>query len=221
MKFGLIILLFGWSPFAFADVINRPNSFGLGHWHDTGANVSYFLGHVYNTPSSMTGGNLSGTMYTLPFWVGRPSTISTVQFYVGAAGGTANAKCQLCFYNNAIADGTLYPNALVADGGEDLTGIATGARTFTLNYTFGSDQVYWAGLLCTGTTPPQLLLMNNSGTTDPLGATFGVSTINFSSLFAPAVTYARPCPAFPGGAARSLTNMVALLAHFSAIFDTP
>jgi hypothetical protein len=151
-------------------------------------------------PSSFATAGGTGTIKAFPFWSGAfDLTVIRIAFRVQAAGG-AGAKGRVGIYTSA-ADGTLYPDALVVDGGEFATD-ATGVKSATISETLTKDTLYWFAYLG-GTSSANVNGFNTDDCWSPLGhQSFGTKHMGWSH----SQTYGALPSTFPSGTPAVLGN---------------
>lgn len=131
-----------------------------------------------------------GTLIAIPFPVSRRKDFDRIAFRVTTGGG-AGSVARAGIYAD---DGSVYPGALVADGGEHVT-TSTGVKSSTIAVTLDGGALYWLVYLC-GTAAPTIA--TNQRTLILLGFDSGLANYNVWRTVAQA--YGALPANYPGGA---------------------
>lgn len=142
------------------------------------------------------------TFYAVPFMSGRGGTLDRIAFEVTTGGGALSVgRCGI--YTNNVSPTTIYPDALVVDGGEfDTT--TTGAKTSTISVSLAPNTLYWAVFLC-GVSAATIRGITGQGAGGVLSYTSAVGGTTYTEISATQTYGTLPATYPSGGAVTSAT----------------
>lgn len=127
----------------------------------SGQNRRYIAGQNLAVSAASGSSVAINTLWFVPFVNIVACSVDKLAFKVNTGGAAGSvARCGLY---SAKTDGTLQPNALLADGGEFAT-TGTGVMEATIGspVAFAADTVYWAAYVA-GTAAPSVAVVANAG----------------------------------------------------------
>lgn len=151
-----------------------------------------------------------GRLMAMPFIEVRGGILDRIAFRCG--GVVAGTVARVGLYSNVV--GSLYPDALLADGGEQDTAVV-GNKLSVINVSLSANTPFWVVFIGGGgAADPQILTLGNDGISPVLGWSSNLQAP--ITHLAAVVAYGALPAVFPAGAAAAVQAMPGVLLRYSA-----